>query len=350
MQLKKVLISVVVVATVLAGVVFLSLKNHAIQNLLLDRIADVFIQRGARILPESDSLRVFVCGSASPLGVSGQAQACIAVLTPDHFYIIDSGVGSTANLQSGLLPMNRLQGVFLTHFHSDHIAEIYEVNLNSWVNGRPVPLTVYGPAGVETVTSSVNDGYALDRKYRTGHHGAALLPPELGLLTSKTVRPGVIFESGDLKVTMYTGGHPPVAPAVGYRFDYRGRSLVVSGDSLVTDETRKIVDNADLLLHDALSFPIVSTMSQAAGEAGFNRISKIMSDVLDYHASASSLIELGERVDIGMVAFYHLVPSVDNIVVTRIFERDMPSNYLLAEDGMWFELPIDSDEIIVTKP
>ncbi len=348
--MKKWLIILAVSAAVLAGVAFLALKSQGIQTLLLDRVSDVFVNRGARTLPASDSLRVFVCGSASPMGNSGQAQACIAVLTPDHFYIVDSGAGSTANLQSGLLPLNRLQGIFLTHFHSDHIAEIYEVNLGSWVNGRPQPLTVYGPTGVETVVAAVNDGYSLDRKYRTDHHGLALLPPEMGVLSAKTVQPGIIFESGDLKVTMYTGGHPPIEPAVGYRFDYRGRSVVVSGDSLVTDETRKISDNTDLLLHDALSEPIVSTMSQAAGEAGRNRISKIMSDVLDYHASATSLIELGARVDIGMVAFYHLVPSVDNIVIKQIFERDMPSNYLLAEDGMWFELPIDSDEIRVSMP
>ena len=118
---------------IVAGLVRVSFKLPAVQDFALDRTAGVFVQRAATPLPESESLRVYVCGSASPLGATDQAQACIAVLTPDHFYVVDSGAGSTNNLSGGNLPMDRLQGVFLTHFHSDHIAELYEVNLSSWV-------------------------------------------------------------------------------------------------------------------------------------------------------------------------------------------------------------------------
>ncbi|MFN3236883.1 MAG: MBL fold metallo-hydrolase [Pseudomonadales bacterium] len=74
--------------------------------------------------PESENLRIYVCGSASPLGISRQrAQACLAVITPDHFYLFDAGAGSAANLQADGLPLERLDGVFITHFHSDHIAD-----------------------------------------------------------------------------------------------------------------------------------------------------------------------------------------------------------------------------------
>ena len=79
--------------------------------------------------------------------------------------------------------MNRLQGILLTHFHSDHIAEIYEVNLNSWVQGRPEPLMIYGPQGVDEVVDGINTSYRQDQIYRTEHHGDALLPPP-GVLSS----------------------------------------------------------------------------------------------------------------------------------------------------------------------
>jgi ribonuclease Z len=301
------------------------------------------------LFPKSESLRVYVCGSASPLGM-GQAQACIAVITPEHFYLIDSGAGSTDNISRLNLPMSKLDGLLLTHFHSDHIAEIYEVNLNSWVQGRPQPLTIYGPQGVDAVTDAVNAGYRLDRIYRTGHHGEELLPPQLGVLEHETIAPGVVLEDGDLKITAYVGEHPPIHPAVGYRFDYRGRSVVISGDSNVTDETLKIVDGADLLLHDALSLPTVSSLSKALGAAGQSRQSKIVSDVMDYHASAESLIELGEESNVDMVAFYHLVPVPPTSLLKNVFMRGAPDNFLLTEDLMWFELPIDSDEIFVNRP
>ncbi|MDG1389786.1 MAG: MBL fold metallo-hydrolase [Halioglobus sp.] len=346
--MKKTLI-VLLALLVIVGIGRALLKVPAVQDIALERGTTAIAKRGAVPLPESESLRVYVCGSASPLGM-GQAQACIAVITPEHFYLIDSGAGSTDNINRLGLPTERLQGLLLTHFHSDHIAEIYEVNLGSWVRGRPQPLTIYGPQGVDEVTNGINASYRQDRIYRTGHHGEDLLPPVLGVLQHKTIAPGVIFEDGDLKITAYVAEHPPIHPAVGYRFDYRGRSVVISGDSNVTGETLKIVDGADLLLHDALSLPTVSALSKALAAANQPRQSKIVADVMDYHASAESLIELGKKSNVDMVAFYHLVPVPPNPLLEDVFLRGAPENFLLTEDLMWFELSINSDDIVVNRP
>ena len=346
--MKKTLI-VVLGLLIIIGLGRALLTLPAVQDMVLERGIAIIAKRGAEPLPDSKSLRVYVCGSASPLGM-GQAQACIAVVTPEHFFLIDSGAGSTDNISRLGLPTSELDGLLLTHFHSDHIAEMYEINLNSWVQGRPQPLTIYGPQGVAEVTNGVNATYRQDRIYRTGHHGEDLLPPALGVLAHKTIVPGIILDDGDLKITAYIASHPPIHPAVGYRFDYRGRSVVISGDSNVTSETLKIVDGADLLLHDALSLPTVTALSETLGAVGQSRQSKIVSDVIDYHASTDSLIVLAEQSNVDMVAFYHLVPVPPNSVVEDIFMRGAPDNFLLTEDLMWFDLPIDSDDIIVHRP
>jgi ribonuclease Z len=345
----KKMLTLVLALVAIIGVGRALLTLPAVQDALLERGTAAIAKRGAEPFPESENLRVYVCGSASPLGM-GQAQACIAVITPEHFYLIDTGAGSTDNINRLGFPMDRLQGLLLTHFHSDHIAEMYEVNLASWVQGRPQPLTIIGPQGVAEVTIAVNATYRQDRSHRTGHHGADLLPAALGVLAHKTITPGIIFEDGDLKITAYTGEHPPIHPAVGYRFVYRGRSVVISGDSNVTGETLKIVTGADLLLHDALSLPTTTALSNALAAAGQSRQSKIVNDVEDYHASAQSLVELGEKSDVAMVAFYHLVPVPSNALLADIFLRGAPDNFLLAEDLMWFEFPIDSNEIIINHP
>ena len=346
--MKKIIVSVVVLGLLgILGQLVISLP--AVQDKILDRGTAMIAERGAQGLPESDSLRVFVCGSASPLGM-GQAQACIAVVTPEHFYLIDSGAGSTDNIVQLNLPTDRLDGILVSHFHSDHIAEIYEVNLNSWVTGRKEPLLVIGPEGVSEVVKGINTTYQHDRHYRSTHHGESLLPPHLGLIDHQTVMPGVIISDGDLKITAYRAEHPPIEPGMGYRIDYRGRSVVISGDSNVTAETQRIVEGADLLLHDALSVPTVSRLSAALGAVGRSRTSKIVEDVLDYHASTESLIALGNSSDVGMVAFYHLVPVPANPIIAEVFMRETPNNFVLTTDLMGFELPIGSDEIIVNKP
>ena len=321
----------------------------AVQDILLERATAALAKSAAQPLEDPEGLRVYVCGSASPLGM-GQAQACIAVVTPEHFYLIDSGVGSTDNINLLRLPTARLDGLLLTHFHSDHIAEIYEVNLGSWVNGRPAPLKVWGPRGVDEVVSAVNAGYRQDRIYRVGHHGEDLLQPALGVLAHETIEPGVVLEDGELKITAYVGEHPPIEPAVGYRFDYRGRSVVISGDSNVNENTLKIAEGADLLLHDALSLPTLTALSRALEAVGQTRQSKIVTDVMDYHASTGSLVALGEQSNVAMVAYYHLVPVPPNAIAKTIFMRGAPDNFVLTEDLMWFELPIENDEIIVHRP
>ena len=346
--MKKAIVTVVVLGLLgILGQLVISLP--AVQDKILDRGTAMIAERGAQGLPESDSLRVFVCGSASPLGM-GQAQACIAVVTPEHFYLIDSGAGSTDNIVQLNLPTDRLNGILISHFHSDHIAEIYEVNLNSWVTGRKEPLLVIGPEGVSEVVKGINTTYQHDRHYRSTHHGESLLPPHLGLIDHQTVMPGVIISDGDLKITAYRAEHPPIEPGLGYRIDYRGRSVVISGDSNVTAETQRIVEGADLLLHDALSVATVSRLSDALGAVGRSRTSKIVEDVLDYHASTESLIALGNSSDVGMVAFYHLVPVPANPIIAEVFMRETPNNFVLTTDLMGFELPIGSDEIIVNKP
>ncbi len=318
------------------------------QDFLFQRLVKVVMTPPADI--DDDSLRIFVCGSSSPLLDLNRAQACIAVVTRDHFYIVDAGAGSMRNLGDSRLPMQRLDGILLTHFHSDHIAAIPDMNLNSWAQGRPAPLTVYGPAGVATVVAGLNQAYQLDRQYRVAHHGADLLPVELGKLAAEVVDPGVIVEQDGLTITAFAVDHEPVSPAVGYRIDYRGRSVVVSGDTIVTDEIIAVTRNVDLVLIDALSLPIVKALERTVGELGMDRNARILHDIQDYHALTSDIAALASQGSIKQVALYHMVPPPRNYVMEKIFLRGLPENVVLTEDRMWFTLPAGSNEIEVRFP
>ena len=92
--------------------------------------------------------------------------------------------------------MERLEAVFLTHFHSDHIAALPEFNLNSWVAGRPRTLSVFGPRGVSEIVDGLNEAYRLDRSYRVAHHGEGLLPPDLGVMEARVTEAGTVLDFG----------------------------------------------------------------------------------------------------------------------------------------------------------
>jgi ribonuclease Z len=316
------------------------------QDWLLEQALTAAMKRPAPF-GHYNGLKVFLCGTSSPLPDPERAQACVAILAGDSLYLVDAGAGSAQVATLAQLPFERLEAVFLTHFHSDHIAALPEFNLNSWVAGRPRPLAVFGPTGVADVVDGLNDAYRLDRTYRVAHHGEELLPPELGPMEASLMEPGTAREFGDLTVTSFQVNHDPIRPAVAYRFDYRGRSVVISGDAIVDPGLIDAATDADLLLQDVLSLSIIQSLERAS--AG-TRMENILHDIQDYHATTDDLSALVEQSGVRQLALYHLVPPPRNALFAKIFTRDLPEDTIVTEDGMMFELPAGSEEIRVISP
>ena len=321
-------------------------NSKAGQDWLLERAVAVGMKHSAA-MNQFEGLKVFLCGTSSPLPAPGRAQACVTVLAGDSLFVVDAGAGSAQVATLARLPLERLEAVFLTHFHSDHIAALPEFNLNSWVAGRPKPLAVFGPQGVSEVVDGLNSAYRLDLTYRVAHHGAALMAPHIGVMEAHLMEAGTSLNMGSLTITSFQVNHDPVRPAVGYRFDYLGRSVVISGDAIVTPSLIDAASGADLLLQDSLSLPIIKSLEKAS--AG-TRLEKIFLDIQDYHAHTSDLSALVTQTGVRQLALYHLVPSPQNALFEKIFSRDLPQGTVLTRDGMLFELPIGTDEVKIITP
>mgnify|MGYP001182943324 FL=1 len=347
--MRKVLLILGVGSALLAATALVVTQTSSGQNVLLKRLIAARLLDAPLVWEDPDVLRVFVCGSASPLGVSDRAQSCIVVAAGSTFFIVDTGAGSTRNLLRAQVPMQSLTGVLFTHFHSDHISALGDTNLASWVAGRTTPLNVYGPRGVVRVVDGFNEAYVLDRTYRTMHHGSELLPPEIGAMQPQLIVSGKVVEVGEFKITPFSVDHGPVEPAVGYRFDYRGRSVVISGDTNAVQSTAVASRDADLLLHDALSRPLVDAMKDAVTSVGNVRIAQVIDDILDYHADTDSLIEVAREAGVTMLALYHLVPAPANTIVKSIFGRGLPADVRIVDDGTVFNLAANTDAIEVVQ-
>lgn len=332
-------------ALLLTGYALISCQSS--QDFLLEKMLNAVVR--APSTESFDGLKILMCGTGSPLPAPDRAQACVAVIAGDATYLVDAGEGSAKTAALNGLALNRLRAIFVTHYHSDHIAGIATFNLNSWVAGRQQPLQVIGPVGVHRVVNSINEMYALDRTYRVLHHGDALLDPALGVLASKEIELGTIWEAAGLTITAFEVDHSPIEPAVGYRFDYKGRSVVISGDTVTSNTLVAAGKNADLLLHDALSIPIMRALERAVLKVGNMRSAAILQDVQTYHAQSAKLASLVAQAGIRKLALYHFVPAPGNLLMKKIYARHLPSDAVLTEDGMWFELPANSSEIIIRK-
>jgi ribonuclease Z len=151
--------------------------------------------------------------------------------------LFDAGRGALQRLTELRVPWQAVQGVFLTHLHSDHVVGFPDLWLTGWliVPGRNVPLQVWGPRGTANMMSHLRQAYESDIRVRIANDGAA---PDGVVLRVKEISDGVVYDSGGVKVTAFEVDHAPVKPAFGYRVDYAGRSVVLSGDTRCTRRAR----------------------------------------------------------------------------------------------------------------
>ena len=161
---------------------------------------------------------------------------------------------------------------------------------------------------------------------------------------------GIAWQDDLLTVTAFTVEHDPIEPAVGYRVDYRGRSVVISGDSNAVDSLFEAAAGADLLLHDALSRSLLDPMIETAEANQIPILPTIMRDVIDYHADSLTLEEPARAAGIKQLAYYHLVPVPRNALAERIWARGLSADTLLVKDLHTFDLPPNSEEIIIREP
>lgn len=324
-----------------------------------DLMRDVIVERmnQASDFAGGPGLEVLICGSAGPIPSPGRASNCVAVAAGGKIYIVDVGAGSAASLGRLLVPIPKVAGVLLTHFHSDHITELGELNLQSWAQGRSGPLPVYGPAGVTKVVDGFNTAYEQSRGYRVAHHGADFLDPDVGLLAARPfATPAdtqgsstVVLRDGGLTIRAFSVAHAPVSPAVGYRFDYEGRSVFITGDTAKSPNVVAAAENVDVLIHDAMAHHMVHSMEQIAGEMGRERQQHIAHDIPDYHASVVEAAEVANEAHAKLLVLYHLVPPPQNFVTESVFLRGLDevrdSDVIVSSDGLLIDLPPRSTEI-----
>ena len=299
-------------------------------------------------LARPDELSVLLCGTGSPLPDKSRAGPCTLIAAGSHLYLIDAGLDSARNLLLWHVPLERIEAVFVTHFHSDHIAELGEIRLQTWVAGRSRPLPVYGPPGIDEVVGGFNQAYALDAGYRTAHHGAAMLPPDAVALSADPVpvarnSTAVVFQGNGLRVTAIRVRHDPADPAYGYRFDFHGRSIVISGDTAPSENLARGAKGADILVHEALSPTLVASLRDGALSGGRTRAAKIFHDIPAYHTSPVDAARIANEAGARLLILTHLIPPLPNGIAERAFlagvSDERPNGVMLGHDGLVIRLP-----------
>lgn len=338
----------------LAAVAFILLKQPWFQDRLLQTALSNMAAPVSQ-LPEEDSLTAVVCGSRSPINDPNRAEACILVQAGDQIFIFDTGNGSAQNLHNWNMPWNRLEGIFYTHLHSDHISDIADFHQGTWINGqRSSKQKVFGPEGVQLLTDGIELAYTKDYFFRNEHHGDVIAPLNIVGFDTHTVNLNnpVLIDNEDLKITAYSVSHDPVDPALGYRIDYKGRSISISGDTIYDQNLVNNSKDADVLFHESMSLEILDLINANAKATG-NMVAEIVTvDILDYHTPILEVVKAAKDANVRHLVFYHHLPAPRNQIMEEVMYRgvdEIMQEWTASNDGTMIILPIDSEEIIITS-
>lgn len=203
--------------------------------------------------PGQGGFRVTLLGTGMPAPAPDRSGPATLVDAGDQKLLFDAGRGVATRLFQLGVPLRAVAPLFLTHFHFDHTVGMPDLWVSGWLAGpwarRMIPFRVVGPPGTKELMGNLERAYAADIRIRVADEG---LPPEgAAVAVEEFGREGVVHDRDGVRVTAFEVNHGErIKPALGYRVDYRDRSVVLSGDTRFSEDVVRHGTGADLLIHE----------------------------------------------------------------------------------------------------
>ncbi|MES1200942.1 MAG: hypothetical protein ABUS57_05785 [Pseudomonadota bacterium] len=262
------------------------------------------------------ALRAIVCGGA---GVNhAEQKPCLAVIAAGRLFVVDAGSGAAASLDQRNIPMQRLEAVLLTSASLQSSADLNELYADADHGSQGRLLPVYGPADTQRMVDGLNAAAGFDGAERGLQAWGP--SPEPG-------RSVIVFESDGLVVSAFTTAEDAFAGRVGYRFDYRGRSLVVGGDGRVVGA--QAAENADVVLQGAQATALAQLHSQDAPSVAEAAAQARMADAGMLVLTGSNDDSVGAQIQVAEAR----AAGFNDVIAGRL--------------GMLLELPLTNTEVNV---
>ena len=241
--------------------------------------------------------QIVLLGTGTPRPDPKRSGPATAIVVNGTAYLVDAGPGVVRRAQAAVdngikgLAVASLQTAFITHLHSDHTVGLPDLIFTSWVQGRHVPLKLYGPPGISEMAKHILLAWQADIDIRT--KGLEQRDATGATVEAHDVKPGRIYQDANLAVTAFPVRHGEV-PAYGYRFDTADRSVVITGD---TSPSPEVIDNCrkcDVLIHEAYAEDY-----RPADMAGW------IAYRAKHHTTTTQLGELAAKAQPGLLIVYH---------------------------------------------
>lgn len=252
----------------------------------------------ARPLP-SQAITVTLLGTGSPILLPDRSGPSILVEAGGQKLLFDVGRGAAGRLWQSGVPLRDLSAVFFTHLHSDHVTGFPDL----WLTGmlpnksfahRTRPMHVYGPTGTRAMMAYLARAYEADVRIRQADENTSAAGARI---VARDIVQGVVYDSAGLKVTAFDVEHGElIKPALGYRVDYNGRAVVLSGDTRPSDNLIRFAAGADVLFHEV-----------AAARLELMALSPAARRIIGHHTTPEQATIVFNRVHPRLAVYTHIV-------------------------------------------
>ena len=296
------------------------------------------------IVKAQSPITVTLLGTGAPVPSIERFGPSILVEAGGQKLLFDCGRGAGQRLWQLKIPLGKIDGLFLTHLHSDHVVGIPDLWLTGWIPAaygrRASPFRVFGPGGTEDMMEYLVKAFSWDISTRSKEKNKA---DSGALVNAIDIKEGFIWEKNGVKVTPFTVRHAEfIDSALGYRIDYAGHSVILSGDTRYSENLIKYAKGADVVIHEVA----------AANE--LSQTSPLINQILGFHSSPEDAGKVFEQIKPKLAVYSHIVlltadPSIPAPTISDLAIRTQKfykGPLEVGEDLLSIEI---SDKVKVTK-
>ncbi|TBL81025.1 MBL fold metallo-hydrolase [Paenibacillus thalictri] len=271
----------------------------------------MYIQPQEHLVPEfHEHLKVILLGTGSPRAFYGRAKPGVIVLAGHKTFLIDCGGAAVDQMvKAGVMPQ-RISDVLFTHHHYDHNGGFFDVFITSWrthitaeqvFKGRSTPMHVYGPETTKDIIGKMRESFEFDVKLRISYN----LSDEAGSQIIYTEQnEGVVYDKDGIRITAFEVDHRPVYPALAYKFEYNGKSVVISGDTIPVPNMIKYSTGVDLLVHEAYNKEWLDALRKQYPE-----YDQALSNPAKYHTTTLEAAQIAAQAGVKHLVLTHHIPA-----------------------------------------